>query len=119
MSAPNILNISEMYGNTSLINVTTTETTLVSNPINSNSVYKINTIFISNIDGANTTDVTVRMYRNSIGYGIANTVAVPADSTLVVISKDTSIYLQEDDSIKVNAVSNNRLHAICSFEIIK
>ena len=43
---------------------------------------------------------------------------VPAQGTLVVISKDTMVYLEEGDSIRLTASANNYLHAVCSYEII-
>lgn len=73
---------------------------------------------ISNIDGANPADATVEVFRSGIPYRVASTVTVPADSTLVVISKDNSIYLEEGDTIRCSASANDDLQAVCSFENI-
>ena len=43
---------------------------------------------------------------------------VPAETTLVVVSKDTQIYLEENDKITVTASSASFLQAICSYEEI-
>jgi hypothetical protein len=37
---------------------------------------------------------------------------------LVLISKDTSIYLEENDSIRLTASTNSALEAVCSYEEI-
>ena len=78
-------------------------------------------MIIANIDGTNSADITVTI-RNAAGgttYStLANTIAVPADATLVVISKDTSIYLLEDHSIYLAASSAGDLSATCSYEEI-
>jgi hypothetical protein len=66
----------------------------------------------------NAADVTVDLFRSSISYKIASTITVPADASLVVISKENSIYLQEGDSLRCAASANNDLMAVCSFENI-
>ena len=100
----------------------TSATTLLSNPAGSNYVYKINTIIVANDDGSSSADITVALHDQDDGGGtahkIAHTVAVAADSTLVVIDKASSIYLEEDRSIVVTASAANDLDVICSYESI-
>jgi len=43
-------------------------------------------------------------------------VAVPADSTLIVIGKDSPIYLEEGDQIEAGASASGRLQIIISYE---
>jgi hypothetical protein len=43
---------------------------------------------------------------------------VPADASLVVIDKTTSIYLEEDKSIGATASASNDLKVVCSYEEI-
>jgi len=94
---------------------------LVSNAASSGKIYKINSLIIANIDGSNSADITVTL-RNAAGgttYStLANTVAVPADATLIIVSKDTSIYLEEDMSLYVLASAAGDLSATCSYEEI-
>jgi hypothetical protein len=118
MAAPNIVNVTTIIGNTAFMNVTTVSSNVVANPASSNKVFKINTLLISNIDGANTADITANFFRGAIPYAIVSTVAVPADASLVAISKDTAIYLEEGDYIRLTASANNDLQAICSYEEI-
>jgi hypothetical protein len=118
MAAPNIVNVSTIIGKTAVANVSTVATDLVTNGSGSNKVFKVNSLYISNIDGAVTADITASLYRNSIEYDLAATVAVPADATIVLISRDSPIYLEEGDSIRLTASANGDLQAVCSYEDI-
>lgn len=119
MPQPNIINVSRILGNTAFQNVNTVAANIVANPVSSGCVYKINTLIIANVDGTNSADITASIFSGaSIENKIAHTVAVPADATLVLISKDTSIYLQEGDYIRLSASANNDLWATCSYEDI-
>lgn len=118
MAQPNIVNVTTIRGNTAVLNVTTVATNVVSNIASSNKVYKINTLLISNIDGANSADITASLFKSGVEYRIASTIAVPADASLIVLSKDTAIYLEESDFIRLTASANSRLHGICSYEEI-
>ena len=116
MAAPNIVNVATITGKTSVLAVTTSATAIVTNSGSSGQVYKINALYVSNVDGTNNADLNVDIYRSSTAYHIAKTVNVPADATLDVISK--SIYLEEGDSLRLTASANSDLEAVCSYEII-
>lgn len=118
MAAPNIVNVTTIIGKTAVQAVTTAASAIVTNSAGSGKVFKINSLVIANVDGVNSADITVEFFRSSVAYDIAKTVTVPADATLVVISKDTSIYLEEGDSLRCAASANGDLEAICSYEEI-
>jgi hypothetical protein len=118
MANPNIANVTDIRGKTAVQAVGTSATAIVTNSAVSNKVLKINSLTVANVDGTNSADITIDLFRSSVSYKIANTIAVPADSTLVVISKDTSIYLEEGDSIRCLASGTGDLQAICSYEEI-
>lgn len=118
MAAPNIANLTSITGKTDVQSVTTTTTALTTNSASSNKVYKINSVIVSNVDGTNDADITVDLFRSSTAYYLARTITVPADATLVVVSKDMGIYLEEGDSIRCLGSANSDLQAICSYEII-
>ena len=123
MAAPNIVNVTTITGKTAVVDLTTTSATaVVSNAASSGKVFKINSLVVSNVDGANQADITISLYsQDDIGgtaTEIVSTVSVPADSALVVISKNTSIYLEEDKSIGATASAANDLKVICSYEEI-
>ena len=123
MAAPNIVGVSTITGKTSTTALTTTSaTTLVSNAASSGKVFKINMIQIANVDGTNACDVTVDVHSAASGggtaYSLVSTVSVPADASLVVLDKNTAIYLEEDRSITATAGTANDLEVIVSYEEI-
>jgi hypothetical protein len=116
MAAPNIVNVTTIIGKTAVQQVTTSATAIVTNSSGSNKVFKINALYVANVDGVNSADISVALFRSSVSYEIAHTVAVPADATLDVISK--SIYLEEGDELRLTASANSDLEAVCSYEEI-
>ena len=65
----------------------------------------------SNSNGLTLTDADATIY-------IAKTIAVPADATLVLIDKNSSIYLMEGDVLKGGASATSDLDLFVSYEII-
>ena len=124
MANPNIVNVSAIYGNTSNTALSTTSvTSLVSNAASSGKVYKINSLVVANVDGTNTAEITINVYSNATAgsgtaFAIASTISVPADASLVVVSKETSFYLLENYSIGAIAGTANDLVVTCSWEEI-
>ena len=122
MANPNIVSVASIYGKTAYVaDVGTTSSGIVINSASSGKILKINSLIIANIDGTNSADITVTL-RNAAGSStystLASTIAVPNDATLVVISKDTAIYLEEDMSLHVQASPTGDLAATCSYEEI-
>ena len=123
MAAPNIVNVSTITGKSATVALSTTsQTTLVSNAGSSGKVFKINIIQLANGYGTNSCDVTVDFYISASGcvtaYSFLSTVSVPADASLVVLDKNTAIYLEEDRSITATAGTANDLEVIVSYEEI-
>lgn len=116
MAAPNLIGATTILGKTGVLSVSTTATDIVTNSSGSNKVLKVNSLYVSNIDGATDEVVTVDLFRSSVAYHVAKTINVPADTTLDVINK--LIYLEEGDSLRLTAGANSRLQAVCSYEEI-
>ena len=116
MAAPNIVNVTAIYGKTAVQAVGTSATAIVTNSAASGKVLKVNALYVSNVDGTNNAEITVDLFRSSVAYRIAYTVVVPADATLDVISK--SIYLEEGDRLRLTANATLDLEAVCSYEEI-
>lgn len=116
MANPNIVNVATINGKTDVFALTTVETNLVT--ATANTVFKINTIMISNIDGTNAADVTIKYNDGTNDRAIASTINVPADSTLVVSDKNSAFYLEENEIIKGTASADNDLECLISYEII-
>ena len=123
MANPNIVNVTSIIGKSAVVDLTTTNATLVvENPAASNKVFKIESLVVSNVDGTNAADITISYYsEDNIGgtaTQIVSTVSVPADASLIVIDRGTSIYLEEDRSIGATAGSANDLKVVVSYEEI-
>ena len=132
MAAPNIVNVTTITGVTTFhagIAVTTGGkgalgiTTVVSNAASSGKVLKINSLVAAGI--AATTGVTLQ-YFNHVNHASAGstvsigmTLSVPTFSTLAVITKDNSVYLEENTSLGIFAQPNTgTIDVVCSFEEI-
>jgi hypothetical protein len=122
MANPNILESSTVQGNNSLVAATTNAQAVVNNAASSGKVFKINSIVASNVDGSAAQDVTLNVYsEDDLGgtaYAIAYTISVPADASLILVDKTTSLYLKEDQSIGVIAGGNSDIVVTASWEEI-
>ena len=115
MANPNIVNVATINGGSLGFHLTTTAATAL---ITATAEYiiKINSILVANVDGTNAADVSVEFYNGSTAYRIASTVSVPADSTLVILGKDSPIYLEENHSIRGGAGAASDLEIIISYD---
>ena len=130
MAAPNIVNVATITGVTTYIaGVSTVGTgngisTVVTNAASSGKVIKINCLVATAI--GTTTGVTVNHYNSASQFtgaaatvSLASTMTVPTFSSLAVIDKTNSIYLQENEQIGVIAQSNaGTIDLVCSYEEI-
>ena len=132
MAAPNIVNVTTITGVTTFhagIAVTTGGrgslgiTTVVSNAASSGKVLKINSLVAAGI--AATTGVTLQYFNNinhvsaSSTVSIGMTLSVPTFSTLALITKDNSVYLEENTSLGIFAQpGTGTIDVVCSFEEI-
>ena len=121
MANPNIVNVAAIYGNNASVALTSTSvTSIISNAASSGKIYKVNMIIVANVDGSSAADITVSKYSaaalGGTAFQIASTISVPADATLIVMDKTTSIYLKEDESIGATAGTANDLVVTASWE---
>ena len=130
MAAPNIVNVATITGITtfragiSTVGVSNGITTIVTNAASSNKVLKINSLVATAI--GDTTGVTVQLFDGAAAHtaaahtvSLASTMTVPLFSSLAVIDKTNSIYLQEGHQIGCTAQSNaGSIDIVCSYEDI-
>jgi len=127
MANPNLINVSSVLGANAGFNLTNTATaTLIT--VAADKLVKINRVTVANVDGTNS--ATFDLFVDGMGSGstgvtttgadatvyLAKTVAVPADTSLVVL--DTPIYLMEGDILKGGASAASDLDMFVSFEIL-
>jgi len=118
MATVNIVNVTSILPLNLCGAVTTSATDIID--VAADKLYKINTLLISNVDGSSAADITVEISRDngSNYFHIAKTISVPADSTLTVIDKNSMIYLDETDLMRVTASANSDLQYVLSGEIL-
>lgn len=125
MANPNIVNVTTINGVTTGMSVTTTAIgTQISNSVNaiahntasSGKVFKINALYISNIDGSSAVSVDVATSDGTSAFHITKGVSIPADSTLDVLSKP--IYLNEGVGLYLAASAAGDAEAVVSYEEI-
>mgnify|MGYP003625885562 FL=1 len=127
MANPNLINVSSVLAANAGFNLTATATaTLIT--VSAEKLVKINRITVANVDGTNS--ATFDLFVDGMGTGttggattdagttvyLAKTVAVPADTTLVVV--DTPIYLMEGDILKGGASAASDLDLFVSYEVL-
>ena len=121
MAAPNLVNVATITAksDTALLSGTSA-TAVVSNAASSGKVFKINSLVISNVDASAAATITVGIYpQDDIGgtaVVYANAVSVAPNSFLVVIDKNTGMYLEEDTSLGVTASAANDLTYTVTYE---
>ena len=130
MANPNLLAATTASGTTTYLTPGgTTAVVLVPNAASSGQVFKINQIVAANVNGSSAVDVTVAIYTNGAvaqgsapsggtAYPIASTVSVPADASLIVVDKTSSIYLMEGSSITVTSGTASGITYTISYEVI-
>ena len=123
MAAPNIVNVSAIYGKVVTADLTSTSAiSVLSNAASSGKVFKIDSLVVANIDTANAVNITVNHYSAAALGGtatpIASTISIPPASSLIVIDKTTMIYLEENMSIGATAGTSSKLKVVCSYEDI-
>ena len=120
MTAPNLKNPSVITGITTVVGLGTTAITgILTNTSASNKVFKINSIFVANVDEINPADISISILRNGTDFYLAKTIVVPADATQIISSKDTYFYLEENVGIRAQASNADDLHVTISYEEIE
>ena len=119
----NIVGVTTITGKSAAVNLTGTSVlSVVSNAAGSGKVFKVNSITVANVDGSVSADITINYYSEDALGGtateLAKTIPVPADSTVVIIDKNISFYLEADRSIGAIASAGNDLKVFCSYEEI-
>ena len=123
MAAPNIVNVSAIYGKVVTADLTSTSAiSVLSNAASSGKVFKVDSLVVANIDTVNAVNITINHYSAAALGGtatpIASTISVPANASLIVIDKTTMIYLEENMSIGAVAGTSSKLKVVCSYEDI-
>lgn len=123
MAAPNMLSATTILGKTAGVALSTTSATeVLSNASASGKVLKVNLLTVANVDGAASADVTVSYYNEDNIGGTATELVqlapVAPHERLVVVDKNTFLYLEEGSSIGATASAAGDISVIVSYEEI-
>ena len=130
MANPNIAALTTLTGNTTYLTPSgTTAVVLLPNAASSGQVFRVNQIVAANVDGTNAVDVTVSIYTDGAvaqgsapsggtAFPISSNISVPADASLIIVDKTTSLYLMEGTSITVTSGTASKITYSISYEII-
>ena len=115
MAAPNIVNLTTMTGKTAVAALTTSTANVITS--GANTVGKLNNVIVSNYTSTSIT-ANVMINRSSAIYYLGGNVVIPGNSSLVLLAKDTALYLEEGDVLQANANVTTSGTLIASYEII-
>ena len=118
MATPNIVDVATINGFTVAGQLTSSAANVIDVP--AEYTYKINTIIIANWHGSVTREVYawISTDNGSNYYRIGSTINVPAGTTLILLNKESSIYLDETDLLRVVGSANSDLTYTVSGEKI-
>lgn len=131
MANPNIVNVTQIYGQTAYLTPANTASfVLVTNTVNSGNVFKLDQIVAANQTNT-AANCTVMIFTSgnvaagnavvtssSNAFPIASNIAVPAFASLIVMDKTTATYLLEDKAVIVASGTNNAISFSVSYEQI-
>jgi hypothetical protein len=118
MTAPNLLNISNVTAKSTGANITTVTANVVNNASGSNTMVKVNFLNLTNITGAAVTG-NVNLSKGGTAYPMLSNVSIPGAAVLVAWGKDAPVYLEEGDAITANAGANSSVVITASYEIVQ
>ena len=118
MTAPNLNSPTRVVGKSVRLAATTASQTIISNGAASNAALRVVSLVAANIDGTNAADITLTTSDGTTSIALASTVTVPADASLIVVSRENIAYLQEGWSLSGLASANGDIVFTCNYEEI-
>jgi hypothetical protein len=121
MANPNLSTATAVYAVNAFVSITSTNATqILSNAAGSGKVFLLDSIVVANVDATNAADITINLYTGATitatAFRLASTIAVPADASLIVVSKDSTLCVNEDESVYAVASAADDLHVIASWK---
>lgn len=118
MANVNLKSLTSVLGeNASIADIPTTASGIVT--CSSNQVLKVNSLYVSNIDGANSATITADLHDGSsvLSYFVKGT-SVGAGGAVNIITSETPVYVTEGQSIRLTASASGDLSGFVSYERI-
>lgn len=117
MANPNLTALASLYGKASYLALTTSTQNLISNPLNSNQIFKINIISVTNT-ASYPVIVTLQTIRSNTIVEITSNIVIPPQTTVKLNNKNNFMYLEEGDTVQMYANANSAIQAVTSYEIL-
>ena len=117
MAAPNLHAPTTITGKTAVVVVNNSATDVVANAASSGLLKRVYSLTISNTT-ASPVPCTVDFYRSSVAYRLTKDLIVPANGSLMPISRDNVVNLEEDDKLRVTGGTDDALEAVASYDEI-
>jgi hypothetical protein len=123
MPLPNLNNPTKVEGRNVIVSsLLTSASGILVNPSGSNETLRISSIYATNIDGSNSCDVNIYIVNSGVspaatGY-LAYTISVPADASLLPLTKDSNTYIMENQSLFASASATGDISLIINYEDI-
>ena len=131
MANPNIVNVTQIYGQTNFLTPANTSTlVLIANTSGSGNVFKVNQIVAANQTNT-AANVTVSLFTSggttsgnavtraaATTFDVTSNISVPAYASLIVMDKTTATYLVEDRAIVCQTGTANAITFSVSYEQI-
>lgn len=120
MANPNLLALTTVQGENAKLSLSGTgATVLVNNPASSGKLMMVVSVIAANDDGGTAVDVTLAHHTAAAGggtaYKLAHTVSLPADQSIILVSKFSPVLLKEDESLVITAGAANDLDVTASW----
>jgi hypothetical protein len=116
MAAPNIVSPTSITLKQLSTTVGTAAITLVT--CATDRAVKVSTLYAANVQGSNAGDITIRVSDGTATHAVCSTVSVPADASVIVVDRNSPVYLEEGDSVEAIASATGTIEIVGSFEEI-
>ena len=116
MSAPNAIGLTTVTCKSSQLLLTTSNQDLVTNAASSGQALKVTSLYVANVHATTAASVTVTINKAGSPLVILNATEIDPNFTLVVIDKESTINLEENDKIQILSSAASSLNAFASYE---
>lgn len=119
MANPNIVNVTSIIGKTDgASGLSTSLSDVLTNVAGSSKLYKVNTVSASNTSSSLTGSVDLAYADSASTYYFIKNIDVPPDATLLVLDKNSQIYLEENTKIRAKSGTAGIIDLVISYEVI-
>jgi hypothetical protein len=118
MASPNLVNVTAKYGKTTVETVGSSNKVIAANAAISGKLVRVFSLYLSNSSETETGYITVYLFRANATIKLANMLEVAPRDTVVFITEQAPIYLEEGDSIVCQSTQTVVFNAISSYDII-